>query len=246
MSRSPYRILIVEDEPTISENLYTYLERIGFQPDAAYDGGSALCLLQDHQFDAVILDIGLPGRDGYQVLQTLRRERRSNLPVLMLTARSQLDDKLAAFGLGADDYLVKPFALPEVEARLRVMLRRRNEAWQDNRLVFENLVYDPASESVTVSGSAVHLTRKSRAILKCLLLRAGSVVSRQTLELTVWPDDPPTGELLRSQIHLLRKALLDAGFTGVETVHGQGWRLAPAAPQADTEPAPNLDPGVAP
>jgi len=228
-----YRVLIVEDEPTISENLYTYLEHVGFAPDAAYDGRSALQLLLDDQFDAVILDIGLPGRDGYQVLQTLRRERRSHVPVLVLTARSQLDDKLAAFDLGADDYLVKPFALPEVQARLQVMLRRGSQAWQDDRLVSGDLVYDPVSERVTVSGREIHLTKKSRSILKCLLLRAGSVVSRQTLEQLAWPDEPPTGEVLRSQIHLLRKALQEAGFDGVETVHGRGWRLAPPTPASN-------------
>lgn len=226
MLPSPCRILIVEDDPTISENLYTYLERSGFEPDAAYDGGSALGLLQSQPFDAVILDLGLPGRDGHQVLQTLRHEYHSRVPVLVLTARSQLDDKLAAFGLGADDYLVKPFALPEVRARLDALLRRSNNVWQDDSLVFENLAYDPRSERVTVAGRAVHLTRKSRSILKCLLLRKGSVVTRQVLEQAVWPDAPPTAELLRSQIHLLRKALQEAGFDGLETVHGQGWRLS--------------------
>ncbi|MFQ6721358.1 response regulator, partial [Bordetella pertussis] len=106
-----FRVLIVEDDLTIAANLYDYLQVRGFVPDAAYDGRSALALLDEHPFDAMVLDVGLPGMDGHAVLHALRVERRAALPVLMLTARDGLDDKLAGFAHGADDYLTKPFAL---------------------------------------------------------------------------------------------------------------------------------------
>lgn len=118
------RVLIVENDTTIAENLYTYLELKGFAVDAAYDGNGALALLQDQDFDALVLDLGLPGLDGFGVLQALRQSRQTPIPTLVLTARSQLESKLTAFDLGADDYLIKPFALAEVEARLRALMRR--------------------------------------------------------------------------------------------------------------------------
>ncbi len=219
------RILIVEDDLTIAGNLYRYLEIKGFVPDAAYDGHAALGLLDAHEFDAVILDIGLPGKDGYNVLETIRAGRQPRLPVLMLTARSQLEDKLAAFSLGADDYLIKPFALAEVEARLRVMLRHAEGGSGVSVLELPGLAYDVSRQAVTVHGQALRLTRKSLVILELLLRQSGGLVSRRRLEAALWPDGPPSDEALRSQVHLLRKALQDAGFNGIETVHGQGWKL---------------------
>ena len=118
------RILIVEDDPTLAENLYGYLERQGMAPDAAYDGHGALALLRGSAFDAVVLDLGLPGLGGLDVLRAMRRESALWRPVLVLTARERLEDKLLAFELGAEDYLVKPFSLAEVAARLRVLIRR--------------------------------------------------------------------------------------------------------------------------
>src|SRR5690606_39063283 len=119
-----YQVLIVEDDLTIAGNLYQFLELSGFTPDVAYDGTTALRMLQSQHFDAVVLDIGLPGKDGYQVLHTLRSEWRKAIPVLMLTARDTLEDKLTGFGHGADDYLTKPFALAEVKARLLALIHR--------------------------------------------------------------------------------------------------------------------------
>ncbi len=219
------RVLLVENDFTVAQNLYGYLELKGFAPDAAYDGHAALGLLETGEFDAVILDIGLPGLDGYGVLQAIRKSRHADLPVLMLTARGQLEDKLGAFELGADDYLVKPFALAEVEARLRVMLRHASGGYQELIPEFAGIAYDAATQSVRVRGKAVHLTRKSLLILELLLRHAGRLVPRRRLEQALWPDEPPSDEALRSQMHLLRKALQEAGYDGIETVHGQGWKL---------------------
>lgn len=219
------RVLLVENDITVAQNLYGYLELKGFAPDAAYDGHGALGLLEAGEFDAVILDIGLPGMDGYGVLQAIRKSRHAGLPVLMLTARGQLEDKLGAFELGADDYLVKPFALAEVEARLRVMLRHASGGHPESVPEFAGIVFDAAAQSVRVHGKPLRLTRKSLLILELLLRHAGMLVPRRRLEQALWPDEPPSDEALRSQMHLLRKALQEAGYDGIETVHGQGWKL---------------------
>ncbi|XHL07741.1 response regulator transcription factor [Bordetella pertussis] len=221
-----FRVLIVEDDLTIAANLYDYLQVRGFVPDAAYDGRSALALLDEHPFDAMVLDVGLPGMDGHAVLHALRVERRAALPVLMLTARDGLDDKLAGFAHGADDYLTKPFALAEVEARLLALIQRSRGAVVDSLRSFGPLQFDSATREVAVHGKPVHLTRKCGMIVEVLLRDPGRVVSREQLENALWGDDPPSSGALRSQVHLLRRALADAGFDGIETVHGTGWRLA--------------------
>src|SRR5690606_22105253 len=156
-----YRVLVVEDDLTIAGNLYRFLEVNGFVPDVAYDGRTALRMLQDQRFDAMVLDVGLPGLDGYQVLQTLRAERRQAIPVLILTARDALDDKLEGFAHGADDYLTKPFALAEVQARLLALIHRAQGAVVDAVREFGPLQFDGRTRVVLVAGQPVRLTRKS-------------------------------------------------------------------------------------
>ncbi|OZI55831.1 response regulator transcription factor [Bordetella genomosp. 1] len=220
-----YRVLIVEDDLTIAGNLYEYLQGKGFVPDAAYDGKSALALLDEHGFDAVVLDIGLPCLDGHAVLHAMRIERRLPLPVLVLTARDGLEDKLAGFAHGADDYLTKPFALAEVHARLLALIQRARGAVVDAVLGCGALTLDTRTREVQVAGQVVHLARKSTLILETLLRDPGRVVPREALESVLWGDEPPASDALRSQMHLLRRALSDAGFDGIETVHGTGWRI---------------------
>jgi DNA-binding response OmpR family regulator len=220
-----YRVLIVEDDATIAGNLYSYLEARGFVPDAAYDGRAALSLLTSAHFDVVILDVGLPGMDGYSVLRAMRTEHMLSVPVLMLTARDELDDKLAGFSHGADDYLTKPFALAEVEARLHALIQRASGAVGTPVRRWGSLSYDSRTRLVSVKGKPVHLTRKSCMIMDALLRDPGRVVPRTELESLLWGSEPPSSDALRSQVHLLRKALADAGFDGIETVHGTGWRL---------------------
>ncbi len=220
-----HRILIVEDDATIAGNLYSYLEQRGFVPDAAYDGRAALGLLTSQHFDAVILDVGLPGMDGYAVLRAMRTEHMLPVPVLMLTARDELSDKLAGFAHGADDYLTKPFALAEVEARLNALIMRASGAVATPVRRCGGLSYDSRTRVVAVDGKPVHLARKSVMIIDALLRDPGRVVPRGELESLLWGSEPPSSDALRSQMHLLRKALNDAGFDGIETVHGTGWRL---------------------
>jgi DNA-binding response OmpR family regulator len=195
-------------------------------PDAVYDGRAALAMLASQHFDAVILDIGLPGMDGYSVMRALRTDQMSAVPVLMLTARDELEDKLAGFSHGADDYLTKPFALAEVEARLHALIHRASGVVGTPVRSCGPLSYDSRANLVSVNGKPVHLTRKSCMILDVLLRNPGRVVRRTELESLLWGSEPPSSDALRSQVHLLRKALSDAGFDGIETVHGTGWRLA--------------------
>jgi len=225
-----YRVLIVEDDLTIAGNLYQFLEVSGFVPDAAYEGRAALRMLESQRFDAVVLDVGLPGMDGYQLLHALRAERRQAVPVLILTARDALDDKLAGFAHGADDYLTKPFALAEVRARLLALIHRARGAVVDAVREFGPLQLDGRTRAVSVAGQPVRLTRKSGLLVEALLRDPGRVVPREELEAVLWGDEPPSADALRSQMHLLRRALAEAGFDGIETVHGVGWRLvAPGA-----------------
>lgn len=229
-AKSNLRVLIVEDDLTIAGNLYSFLEVRGFVPDVAYDGRAALAMLRAQRFDAVVLDIGLPGLDGNAVLHALRTEQRSAVPVLVLTARDSLDDKLTGFSHGADDYLTKPFALLEVEARLLALIQRSRGVTVEAVRSYGPLSMDTRTRDVTVNGQKVHLTRKASLIMESLMRDPGRVVSREELESTLWGTEPPSSDALRSQVHLLRRALAEAGFDGVETMHGTGWRLAAVAP----------------
>lgn len=218
-------VLIVEDDFTLAGNLYAYLEAQGFVPDVAYDGHCALALFESRSFDAVVLDLGLPGMDGSQVLHALRERLASSVPVLVLTARDALEDKLAGFALGADDYLTKPFALAEVQARLIALIQRSEGAVGVSRRECGPLSLDVRTQAVTVDGQPVRLTRKSVQILAVLLREPGRVMTRQVLEDALWGGTQPPSDALRSQMHLLRRALAEVGFDGIDTVHGVGWRL---------------------
>lgn len=218
-------VLIVEDDLTLAGNLYAYLEAQGFRPDVAYDGHCALALFESRPFDAVVLDLGLPGMDGMQVLHVLRERLASGVPVLVLTARDALEDKLAGFAQGTDDYLTKPFALAEVQARLSALIQRAEGAVGVSRRHCGRLCLDLHTHAVSIDGVALKLTRKSVQILAVLMREPGKVMTRQVLEDALWGDTQPPSDALRSQMHLLRRALAEADFDGIETVHGVGWRL---------------------
>jgi DNA-binding response OmpR family regulator len=221
------RILIVEDEPTLSENLYGYLERQGMEPDAAYDGHGALALLRGAAFDAVVLDLGLPGLGGLDVLRAMRREPALWRPVLVLTARDRLEDKLLAFELGAEDYLVKPFSLAEVAARLCVLLRRGRVEAADP-VTYGDLRYDARSRTVFLSGRPLALPRKSVLLLAALMQPAGSLATHARLTAALWPEGPPSARALHDQVHLLRRRLRAERGPDIVADPGRGWRLVPA------------------
>ena len=219
------RVLIVEDEATIARNCVTFFELQGYTVDIAHDGAAAIARLTSDTFDVVVLDLGLPRIDGKRVLDHLRRQLALATPVLVLTARDELDTKLACFSLGADDYLAKPFSLAELEARVAALHRRATGAVVADVASAGALRLDRRTRSVSVQGAPVHLAPRPMRILDCLLRDPGRVVTRSELESLLWPEGDRDSDVLRSQVHLLRRALSDAGYDGLETVHGIGYRL---------------------
>ena len=223
------RVLIIEDDLDIATNLYEFLESRGHVADLARDGVSGMHLAVSHEFDAIVLDLGLPGMDGLCLCRKLRREARCDVPILILTARDVLDDKLAAFDCGADDYLVKPFALREVEARLNALVARRRGRMVHRKLAYDTIEYDPVNLAVTVEGRPVHLSRKCLRLLEMMMSAPNRVYSRAELEQELWGDEHPQSDSLRSHMHMLRRALTDSrGLSPIETVHGVGYRYAAA------------------
>ncbi len=218
-------VLVVEDEQTIALNVVEYLEAQGLSVDIAYDGKAALVQLGQQTFDVVVLDLGLPRMDGLQVLQQVRHQLGLTLPILILTARDAISSKQACFDAGADDYLVKPFSLAELALRVRALHRRNVGAVVQGSLSAGRLKLDRRAQQVFVSDQPVHVSPRGLQILEILMRDPGRVVSRAEMEAQLWPTGTPDSDALRSQIHLLRRALSQAGFDGVETRHGLGWRL---------------------
>jgi DNA-binding response OmpR family regulator len=220
------RVLIVEDNRDLAGNLVDYLESQGHTVDSAMDGITGLHLAVTGDFDAIVLDLALPGLDGTQVCRRLRAEGRAT-PVLMLTARGELEDRIQGLDIGADDYLVKPVPLKELEARIRAQVRRARGGLEQPRLQVADLVLDERTMSVARAGQAITLTRLGYQLLRVLMRESPAVVSRQRLESEVWGDEPPETDSLRSHIHLLRRAI-DHPFSTplLHTVHGVGYRLA--------------------
>ena len=220
------RILIIEDDHTIAANLYDFLSAHGHTVDAAGDGVTGLHLAVTHSFDAVVLDLGLPGLDGVKLCRKLRDEAHVDTPVLMLTARDTLKDKLEGFDCGADDYLVKPFALKEVEARLTALHKRSSGRVTQKPLVAGELTLDRRTLEIRFKSHDVKLPPKCIKLLETLMTEPGRLYSRSQLETAVWGDTQETSDTLRSHMHTLRRALVDAGgFDPIETVHGLGYRL---------------------
>ena len=220
------RILIIEDDATIAANLYDFLESRGHAVDAAADGVTGLHLAISQTFDAIVLDLGLPGMDGLTLTKKLREEAHVETPILMLTARDTLDDKLEGFSRGADDYLVKPFSLKEVEARLLSMNRRSSGRIAPRTLEAGALSLDPKPMAVRFAGNDVKLPPKCLRILELLMREPGRVISREEIERLVWGESQETSDTLRSHLHTLRRALTAAGgHDPVETLHGIGYRL---------------------
>ena len=219
-------ILLVEDHPPLAESIGAYLEAVGFVLDYATDGLTGLHLAATQRYDAIVLDIGLPGVNGLEICRRLRHDARSNVPIIMLTARDQLDDKLSGFDAGADDYLVKPFAMPELEARLGAIIRRRQGDVYAARYAIGDLVLDATANEVARGNRRIRLSRKQFEILHMLMRRSPAVVARDELERALWGDDPPDSDALRSHLYNLRRAI-DRGFDQelIETVPGVGFRI---------------------
>jgi DNA-binding response OmpR family regulator len=219
------RVLVVEDDPTIAANVATFLEAHASVVDIAHDGAAAMGRLERETFDVVVLDLGLPRASGVQVLDHLRRTLRLPVPVLILTARDELGTRVDLLNAGADDYLVKPFALVELQARIAALHRRASAGVVDAELRAGPLALDLRTREARVGETPVRLMPRAMRLLEVLLRDPGRVVPRAELEAALWHDAPPEGDALRSQVHLLRRALAAAGCDRLETVHGVGWRI---------------------
>jgi DNA-binding response OmpR family regulator len=219
------RLLLVEDDPLLGDGLRAGLALDGYCVDWVRDGESAKLALLAETYDACVLDLGLPRRDGLAVLKGLRG-RGNPTPVLILTARDTLEDKVAGLDAGADDYLLKPIELPELQARLRALLRRASGAGAP-LLQHENLTLDPAAKQVTLSGKTVPLSAREYALLFDLLSHKNRIRSRQELEtgLYAWGEEVGSNTV-EVYIHHLRRKL---GTDLIRTVRGLGYVLGDAA-----------------
>ena len=226
------RILLAEDEHPLGEWLSRALEQSGFQVDWVDDGRLAERALGQHDYDALVLDLGLPGRDGHQVLQQLRAQDR-RLPVLVLTARDSLAERVGTLNEGADDFLAKPFALAELEARLTALVRRARGS-EHPRYACGPLAWDAGKRQITCRGEPMALTPRELAVLKALLQRSGETVSKQQIIERVFSDDedvqPAAVDVL---VHRLRKRLEGSGVR-LQTYRGLGYVLEHVA---DPDPA---------
>lgn len=227
MTRESLSILIIEDNAQLAANLYDYLEACGHTLDAAPDGLSGLHLASSRDYDAIVLDWNLPRLDGLTVLRRLRGEAKKMVPVIMLTARDQLDDKIDGFEAGLDDYLVKPVALPEIEVRLRSLVaRRRQSGAADNVLRVGDLTFDLGTLQAQRAGRKLTLTRTGRRLLELLMRESPQVVTRVRLERVAWGDASPGTDLLRSHMYVLRRAIEHGTERQLlHTVAGSGYGL---------------------
>jgi DNA-binding response OmpR family regulator len=224
------RILLIEDQRDIAANIWDFLELRGFVMDHAADGATGLRMALDGSYDVIVLDLGLPKLDGLELCRELREAGRLT-PVLMLTARDTLEDKLAGFARGADDYLVKPFAMKELEARLRALHRRGLQHGDGVRVA--DLTLDPGDLRVERAGQRLALTRAGFVLLDTLMRRSPHVVRHAELAHALWGEGGGDIATLHTHMSVLRAAV-DRPFARplLHTVHGFGYCIAP-----DREPA---------
>ena len=219
------RILLIEDQRDIAANIWDYLETRGFVMDHAADGVNGLRMALEDGYDVIVLDLGLPKLDGIDLCRSLRQAGRDT-PVLMLTARDTLQDKLAGFAEGADDYVVKPFAMKELEARIRALFRR-GRLQHGELLRVGDLSLDPVKLAVERAGQALVLTRAGFVLLEALMRRAPNLLRHAELAHALWGEGGGDIATLHTHLSVLRAAV-DRPFETrlLHTVHGFGYRIA--------------------
>lgn len=226
METKKRRVLIVEDNIDMAENISDALEARGHITDFAIDGTKGLHLAITETYDVIILDLMLPGMDGLTLCKKFREESDRYTPILMLTARHTLEDKLLGFEHGADDYLVKPFSIQELAARVNA-LAKRHDIGSKKRIRVSDLVMDLGSQKIKRAGKSIALNRTCMTILKILMKASPEVVSKADLEFAIWGDEmPPKSDPLRSHMYTLRRKL-DRPFDTalIHTVQGLGYAI---------------------
>ena len=222
------RILVVEDNHRLSSSLKMNLAHEGYSVDTAYDGQEGQDFAELTPYDLIILDVLLPAKDGFEVCRGLRR-RRIHTPILLLTARDSVDDRVQGLDCGADDYLVKPFAMRELLARLRALLRRQ-QPYQPGRLEMGSLVVDPITHTVERAGKPIELTPKEFALLEFMLYHPNQVVTREMIEQHIWNYDfECESNVIDVYVRRLRRKIDDPfPVKLLTTVRGIGYRLTPS------------------
>ena len=229
------RILIVEDNPDLAANLVDYLEARGHLSDTTGDGISGLHLATRNTYDVIILDLVLPGLDGVALCKCLREKVGKLTPILMLTARDSLDDKITGLEAGADDYVVKPFEMRELAARITALARRFQTASPRQKLQVGDLHFDTATFQVVRAGKTIDLPPIPLRILEALMRASPRVLERSELERAVWGDAPPDSDSLRAHLHILRNGI-DKPFDKplLQTLRGIGWQITDSNTNAPT------------
>jgi DNA-binding response OmpR family regulator len=225
MTKPALHILVVEDHAPLREQIVSLLVRAGHRVDEAADGRLALAMALDQPPDVLVLDLGLPGLDGVKLCERLRAEASAHIPVLMLTARDALQDKISGFEAGADDYLVKPFASEELLARIHALALRKSVG-RDYVLRIGSLAIDRRAQEATRSGIRLALPPTAFAILLMLAENFPRALTRSEIVRRLWNDESPESDPLRTHLYQLRRAI-DKPFAKpmLKTVHGVGFRL---------------------
>lgn len=220
-------VLLVEDNRAIAELVGDYLEQQGYGLDFASDGMTGLHLSLENSYDVIILDLTLPGIDGLEICRRLRTEAKKSTPVLMLTARGTLDDRVSGLDTGADDYLIKPFDVEELEARVRALIRRERRQVSAEVLKVGDLALDTATLRLTRGEQELEVSPIGMKLLNILMRESPRVVSRADIEREIWGDTLPDSDTLRSHLYNLRK-IIDKPFPRplLHTIHSAGYRMA--------------------
>jgi DNA-binding response OmpR family regulator len=228
-------VLVIEDHKQLAATIGEYLEHSGFIVDYAMDGLTGLHLAVTQKYDAIVLDIMLPGIDGFAVCDKLRNEAKSDVPVLMLTARDQMQDKLEGFEKGADDYLVKPFDPDELVARLTSLIRRYKGELDKNIMVVGDLSFDPDSLRVHRQGKLLKVSPTGLQILKVLMKSSPNVITKEKLSKELWGELSPESDVLRSHLYILRKTI-DKPFDNqlLHTITAVGIKLEDLSEQEES------------
>lgn len=220
------RVLIIEDHKDIAEMLYDYFERRDYELDYASDGRMGFNLASKNEYDVILLDLMLPQMDGLDVCKKLREESKVNTPIMMLTARDTLEDKITGLDSGADDYLVKPFEILELEARIKALMRRKGQVAEQEVLRVGDLELDTGTLEVSRAGTSIILSPIGLKILTILMKESPKVVSRNQLEHEIWGDILPDSDTLRSHMYNLRKQV-DKPFENalLQTIQSRGYKI---------------------